>query len=69
MSVFVLSCFVVGMVSQEASAALKIKHFPPCPEGVVDKMTYECRAFVATRFHICHPGQQCLRNAFHGMCW
>jgi integrase len=25
--------------------------------------------YVATRFHICHPGQHCLRNAFHGMCW
>ena len=65
----VLSFFFGGMVAQEASAAFKIKHFPPCAEGAVDNKTCECRAFVSTRFHICHLGQHCLRNAFHGMCW
>ena len=68
-SLIVLSFFFGGMVAQEASAAFKIKHFPPCAEGVVDNKTCECRAFVSTRFHICHLGQHCLRNAFHGMCW
>jgi hypothetical protein len=67
-SIIVLSCFLAAMVAQEASAAIEILHFPSCPEGVVDKRC-ECRAFVSTRFHICHPGQHCLRNAFHGMCW
>jgi hypothetical protein len=66
--VIALSCFLAGTMPQEASAAFQIKHFPPCPEGVVDKKACECRAFVSTRFHICHPGQYCLRNAFHGMC-
>jgi hypothetical protein len=65
MCVIVLSCFFTGMVAQEAAAAI---HFAPCPDGVVDKKC-ECRAFVATRFHICRAGQYCLRNAFHGMCW
>ena len=70
MSVVVFSCLLTAMMAQEASAAFKIMHFPPCPaEGVVDKERCECRAFVSTRFHICHPGQHCLRNAFHGMCW
>jgi hypothetical protein len=52
------------MVAQESAAAI---HFPPCPDGVVEKKC-ECRAFVSTRFHICRAGQYCLRNAFHGMC-
>jgi hypothetical protein len=69
MSAVVLSCFFTVLVAQGASAALRIKHFPPCPEGAVHEKTCECRAFVSTRFHICHPGQECLRNAFHGMCW
>ena len=68
-SIVVFSCLLTAMVAQDASAALKIMHFPPCPEGVVDKKTCECRVFMSTRFHICHPGQYCLRNAFHGMCW
>jgi hypothetical protein len=67
MSIIVLFCFTV-LVAQEAAAAIQLKHFAACPDGVVDKKC-ECRAFVSTRFHICHPGQQCLRNAFHGMCW
>ena len=69
MSIVVFSFLLAAMAAQEASAAFKIKHFPPCPEGVIDKETCECRAFVSTRFHICQPGQYCLRNAFHGMCW
>ena len=66
MSVIVLSCVIAGMVAQKASAAIKL---PPCPEGVVDKKTCECRAFVSSRYHVCRAGQYCLRNAFHGMCW
>ena len=38
-SLIVLCCFLGGMVAQEASAAFKVKHFPPCPEGIVDKKT------------------------------
>ena len=68
-SIIVLSCFLAAIAAREASASFQIRHFPPCPEGVVDKKTCECRAFVATRFNIRHPGQHCLRNAFHGMCW
>ena len=69
MSVIVLSCLFAGMAAQEASAAIRLKHFPPCPEGVVEKKTCECRAFVSTRYNICLAGQYCLRNAFHGICW
>ena len=67
MSAIALSYLVAGMVTQEASAA-GFLHFPRCPDGIVDKRC-ECRAYVATRFNICHTGQHCLRNAFHGMCW
>jgi hypothetical protein len=69
MSAIVLSCFFTVLLVGEASAALRIKHFPPCPEDAVVEKRCECRAFVSTRFHVCHPGQHCLRNAFHGMCW
>jgi len=66
--VIVLSFFFAGMLAQEASAAIKFKRFPPCPDGVVDNKTCECHAFVSNRYHVCHAGQHCLRNAFHGMC-
>jgi len=64
----VLFCFVVGTFTHEASAAVRLKHFPPCPEGVAEKKACECRAFVSSRYEICVAGQYCLRNAFHGMC-
>jgi hypothetical protein len=67
-SVIALSLFLAGTMPEAASAAFQIRHFPPCPEGVIRKKTCECRAFVSTRFHVCHPGQYCLRNAFHGLC-
>ena len=38
-SVFVLSCLFAGLVAHEASAAIKFKRFPTCPEGVVNKKT------------------------------
>jgi hypothetical protein len=65
--VVALACLLAVTTSLEA-AAFEIGHFAPCPDGVVDKTACECRAFVSTRFHICHSGQHCLRNAFHGMC-
>jgi hypothetical protein len=65
----IAACLFAAMAAQESSAAVKIMHFPPCPDGVVDKKKCECRAFVSTRFNICHAGQYCLRNAFHGMCF
>jgi hypothetical protein len=68
MSVIVLLCFLVGMEAQETSAAIRLKHFPPCPEGVVEKKICECRAYVSNRYDVCLAGQHCLRNAFHGMC-
>ena len=67
MSVVVL-CVLAGMEAQEASAAIRLKHIPPCPEGVVEKKVCRCRAFVSHRYDVCVAGQHCLRNAFHGMC-
>ena len=67
-SIIALSCLFVTTVAEESSAAFKVMHFPSCTAGVVDKKC-ECRAYVSTRFNICHTGQHCLRNAFHGMCW
>ena len=69
MSVIVLSCFVTAMAAEEASAAIRLKHFPPCPDGIVEKKICECRAYVSSRYNVCLAGQHCLRNAFHGMCW
>ena len=69
MSVVALSCLFLAMAVYQSSAAARVLHFPPCPDGVVDKKRCECRAFVSTRFNICERGQHCLRNAFHGMCW
>jgi hypothetical protein len=66
--VIALSCLFAAVAGQESSAGFKFVHFPSCPERVVEKRC-ECRAFVSTRFNICHAGQYCLRNAFHGMCW
>jgi hypothetical protein len=68
MSVIVSLCLVVGMAAQGASAAVRLKHIPPCPDGVVEKKVCECRAFVSSRYNVCVAGQHCLRNAFHGMC-
>jgi hypothetical protein len=69
MSVIILTCFLVGMAAQEASAAIRLRqHFPPCPDAVVEKKICECRAYVSSRYNICVSGQHCLRNAFHGMC-
>jgi hypothetical protein len=69
MSVIAFACLFVAMVAHQSSAAARVLHFPPCPDGVVDKKRCECRAFVSRRFNICERGQHCLRNAFHGMCW
>ena len=68
-SIIVLSPGFTCLLAQDASAAIKVKHFPRCPDGVVDKNTCECRAFVSSRFQVCREGQYCLRDAFHGMCW
>jgi hypothetical protein len=59
-------CVLVGM--DTASAAVRLKHLPPCPEAVVEKKACQCRAFVSNRYNVCVAGQHCLRNAFHGMC-
>lgn len=68
MSIVVFSFLLAAMAAQEASAAFKIKHFPPCPNGVVGKKTCECRAIVSGHHPICRPGQHCIRHAFSGTC-
>ena len=46
-SIIVLSCFLAATAAREASASFQIRHFPLCPaDGVEDKKTCECRAFV-----------------------
>jgi hypothetical protein len=67
MSIIVLSCFFAGIAAQEASAAIKFKRFPSCPEGLVNK-TCECHPIVSGRHHICHAGQYCIRHTFNGTC-
>ena len=66
-SVIVLCCFFAGMAAQHASAAIKFKRFPLCPNGVVDK-TRECHSIVSGRQHVRHAGQYCIRHTFNGTC-
>ena len=67
-SAIVIVCCVACLAPQEASAAIRLKHLAPCPEGLVDKKVCECRAYASHRYNVCVEGQHCLRNAFHGLC-
>lgn len=62
----VLACFLVCSFAQGASAAIKYKRFPHCPQGPVTMKTCECHAGTSGRYHFCHAGQYC--HAFDGTC-
>lgn len=54
-----LTCIFSCMLAQEASAAIKFKRFPHCPDGVVTKKTCECHRGESGRYHFCHAGYHC----------
>jgi hypothetical protein len=65
-SIIVLSCVFTCLLAQEASAALKYKRFPHCPEGKVMARTCECHAGASGRYHFCHALHYC--NTYTGVC-
>jgi hypothetical protein len=58
-SIVVLSLLFAGLLSQDASAAVKFKRFPHCPEGLVSAKTCECHAVNSRIWHFCHAGEYC----------
>ena len=55
----VLSLILTCALTHEAFAAIKYKHFPRCPEGVVSMKTCECHAGTSGRYHFCHADHFC----------
>jgi hypothetical protein len=47
------------VVTAPASAAIKFKRFPHCPEGLVSKRTCECHRGASGRYRFCHAGNSC----------
>ena len=64
--IIILSCVFSCLLAQDASAAIKFKRFPSCPDGLVSKKTCECREGTSRRFEFCHSGQYC--HTFSGVC-
>ncbi len=54
------------LLTEPASAAIKFKRFPHCPEGIVTVKTCECHAGTSGRYHFCHAGNSC--DADRGEC-
>ena len=52
-----LSLFL--LVTGPASAAIKFKRFPHCPDGLVSKRTCECHRGESGRYRFCHAGNSC----------
>jgi hypothetical protein len=57
---------VLLLVTSPASAAIKFKRFPHCPEGTVTKNTCECHRGTSGRYHFCHAGNSC--DTERGIC-
>jgi hypothetical protein len=47
------------LIAEPASAAIKFKRFPHCPEGPVTMKTCECHRGTSGRYHFCHAGYSC----------
>ena len=48
-----------ALITEPASAAIKFKRFPHCPEGPVTMKTCECHRGDSGRYHFCHAGNSC----------
>lgn len=62
MKLFLLLFALLGLcalATEPASAAIKFKRFPHCPEGLVTKRTCECHAGTSGRYRFCHAGNSC----------
>jgi hypothetical protein len=53
------------VATQQASAAVKYKRFPHCPEGLVSMKACECHAGTPGKYEFCHAGHYC---HFDGAC-
>jgi hypothetical protein len=58
-AIFVIACISMCAAAQDASAAIKFKRFPHCPEGLVSMKTCECHAGTSGKYHFCHAGHYC----------
>jgi hypothetical protein len=58
-AVFVIICLCTCVAAQDASAAIKFKRFPHCPQGLVSMKTCECHTGTSGRYHFCHAGHYC----------
>jgi hypothetical protein len=65
-AILVAACVFTCLLVQEASAAIKYKRFPHCPEGLVSAKTCECHAAMSGRYQFCHAGHYC--HTFEGAC-
>ena len=65
-TIAILSFLFVSLLAQDASAAVKYKRYPHCPEGPVTMATCECHIGTTGHFHYCHAGQFC--HSLNGAC-
>jgi len=65
-AIVLLSFLFVPLLAQDASAAMKYKRYPHCPEGPVTMVTCECHIGTTGRFHYCHAGHFC--HSLDGSC-
>jgi hypothetical protein len=58
-AIFIVVCVCICVATQQASAAVKYKRFPHCPEGLVSMKTCECHAGASGKYEFCHAGHYC----------
>jgi len=64
-AIFIVFSVGICVAMQPASAAVKYKRFPHCPEGLVSMKTCECHAGTSGKYEFCHAGHYC---HFDGSC-
>ena len=64
--VLILCSASMGLLVQDASAAITFKRFVHCADGLVTEKTCECHKAGTTRFYYCHKGQYC--HTYDGVC-
>ena len=64
-AIFIVLCVCMCVATQQASAAVKYKRFPHCPEGLVSMKTCECHVGTSGKYEFCHAGHYC---HFDGAC-
>jgi hypothetical protein len=64
--ILILCSAGMGLLVQDASAAITFKRFVHCADGLVTEKTCECHKAGTTRFYYCHKGQYC--HTYDGVC-